>query len=83
MQGHCVSGTIHLKDQGSQTIRTCTHSFGTSYHHTVCIAPVSGVGYEDRLEALCLSGAEGSLKIRLINLDSERKSRNLSSGLII
>jgi len=32
MQRHCVSGTIHLGDQGSQNIRTGTHRFGTSRH---------------------------------------------------
>ena len=32
MQGHCVSGTIHLGDQGSQNIHTGTHRFGTSCH---------------------------------------------------
>jgi len=32
MRGHCVSGTIHLGDQGSQNIRTGTHRFGTSRH---------------------------------------------------
>ena len=30
MQGHCVSGTIHPGDQGSQKIRTGTHRFRTS-----------------------------------------------------
>jgi hypothetical protein len=34
MQGHFVSGTIHLGDQGSQKIRTGTHRFGTSRHPT-------------------------------------------------
>jgi len=35
MQRHCVSGTIHLGDQGSQKIRAGTHRFGTSRHPTV------------------------------------------------
>jgi len=30
MQGHCVSGTIHFGDQGSQKIRTGTSHFRTS-----------------------------------------------------
>ena len=34
MQGHRVSGTIHLGDQVSQTIRTVTYRFGTSRHPT-------------------------------------------------
>jgi len=34
MQGHCVSGTIHLGAQGSQKIRMGTHRFGTSHHPT-------------------------------------------------
>jgi len=34
MQGHCVSGTINLGDQGSQNIHTGTHRFGTSRHPT-------------------------------------------------
>ena len=34
MQGHCVSGTIHLGDQGFQKISTGTHRFGTSRHLT-------------------------------------------------
>jgi len=34
-QWHCVSGTIHLGNQGSQNIRTGTQRFGTSRHHTV------------------------------------------------
>jgi len=36
MQGHCVSGTIHLGDQGSQNICTGqgTHRFGTFRHPT-------------------------------------------------
>jgi hypothetical protein len=34
MQGHCVSGTIHLGDQGSQNIRSGTHRFRTSRHPT-------------------------------------------------
>jgi len=35
IQGHCVSGTIDLGDQGSQNIRTGTHRFGTSRHPTI------------------------------------------------
>jgi len=35
MQGHCVSGTIHQGDKGSQKIRTGTPRFGTSRHPTV------------------------------------------------
>jgi len=34
MQGHCVSKTIHLGDQGSQKIRTGRHRLGTSRHPT-------------------------------------------------
>jgi len=34
VQGHCVSGTIHLWDQGSQKFRTGTHRFGTSRYPT-------------------------------------------------
>ena len=34
MQGHCVSGKIHIGDQGSQIIRTGTHRFGMSRHPT-------------------------------------------------
>jgi len=34
IQGHCVSGTIHLGDHGSQKIRTGTHRLGTSRHPT-------------------------------------------------
>jgi len=37
MQGHCVSGTTHLGEQGSQKIRTGTHRFGTSRHPSVPI----------------------------------------------
>jgi len=42
MQGHCVSGSLHLGDQGSENIRTGTHRLGTSRHPTVqTIHPVS------------------------------------------
>jgi len=34
MKGHCVLGTIYLRDQGTQNIRTGTHRFGTSRHTT-------------------------------------------------
>jgi len=35
MQGHCVSGTIHLGDEGSQNIWTGTHRFRPSRHPTI------------------------------------------------
>jgi len=39
MRGHCVYGTIHFGDQGSQKIRTGTHCFGTHRHPTVYSLP--------------------------------------------
>jgi len=34
-QEHCVSGTIHFRDQKIQKIRTGTHRFRTPHHPTV------------------------------------------------
>ena len=40
IQGHCVSGRIHLWDQGSQSILMGTHRFGTSTHSTIQCNPL-------------------------------------------
>ena len=52
-QGHCVSGTIHLGDQGSQKIGTGTHRFGTSRHPFTFVqgANMRGGGGEAKYEA--------------------------------
>jgi len=47
MQGHCVSGTIHFGDQGSQKIRTGTHRFGTSRHPTKITVADAGTKVDD------------------------------------
>jgi len=52
IQGHCVSRTINVGDQGSQKIRTGTHRFGTSFHPTISFQDV----YHPRIGVHVLRG---------------------------